>query len=199
MEAISCRKTLQEIAADHAIHPIQVSQWKRQLLDGANELFTRAKKSKDKEAGQAKEAELFQQIGKLQMELEWQKKYLSCSDALNCASWSITTTLSSASAANAPCWVCPDRRSITGRHRCVNRRCGSWPGSMRSTWRIPAAVAAGWWSTCPERGSRSAVIGCETLCDARVYGRSTRSPAPPFQVIHRNAILAGWMSHDHGC
>jgi hypothetical protein len=30
MEAISGRKTIQEIAADHAIHPIQVSQWKRQ-------------------------------------------------------------------------------------------------------------------------------------------------------------------------
>ncbi|MFM2173472.1 MAG: hypothetical protein RLZZ54_1399 [Cyanobacteriota bacterium] len=41
MEAISGRKTIQEIAADHAIHPIQVSQWKRQLLDGASELFTR--------------------------------------------------------------------------------------------------------------------------------------------------------------
>jgi len=61
--------------------PIQVSQWKRQLLDGASELFTRGKKSKDKEEGQAKEAELFQQIGLLQMELEWLKKRLSCSDA----------------------------------------------------------------------------------------------------------------------
>ena len=38
MEAISGRKTIQEIAADHAIHPIQVSQWKKQLLDGASEL-----------------------------------------------------------------------------------------------------------------------------------------------------------------
>ena len=74
MEAISGRKTIQEIAADHAIHPIQVSQWKRQLLDGASELFTRGQKSKDKEEGQAKEAELFQQIGRLQMELEWLKK-----------------------------------------------------------------------------------------------------------------------------
>jgi len=51
-----------------------VSQWKRQLLEGASELFTRGKKSKDKEEGQAKEAELFQQIGRLQMELEWLKK-----------------------------------------------------------------------------------------------------------------------------
>ena len=81
MEAISGRKTIQEIAADHAIHPIQVSQWKRQLLDGASELFTCGKQSKDKEEVQAKEAELFQQIGRLQMELEWLKKNLSCSDA----------------------------------------------------------------------------------------------------------------------
>ena len=74
MEAISGSKTIQEIAADHAIQPIRVSQWKRQLLDDASELFTRGKKSKDKEEGQAKEAELFQQIGKLQMELERLKK-----------------------------------------------------------------------------------------------------------------------------
>jgi putative transposase len=81
MEAISGRKTIQEIAADHAIHPIQVSQWKKQLLEGASDLFTRGKKTKDKDEGQAKEAELFQQIGRLQMELEWLKKSLSCSDA----------------------------------------------------------------------------------------------------------------------
>ena len=54
--------------------PIQASQWKRQLLDGASDLFTRGKKSKDQNEGQAKEAELFQQIGRLQMELEWLKK-----------------------------------------------------------------------------------------------------------------------------
>jgi putative transposase len=74
MEAISGRKTIQEIAADHGIHPIQVSQWKKQLLEGASELFTRGKKIQAKDESQAKEAELFQQIGRLQMELEWLKK-----------------------------------------------------------------------------------------------------------------------------
>jgi putative transposase len=44
-------------------------------------LFTRGKKSNDKKEGPAKEVELFQQIGRLQMELEWLKKSLSCSDA----------------------------------------------------------------------------------------------------------------------
>lgn len=62
------------IAADHAVHPIQVSQWKKQLLDGASELFNTGRKTRDKDNSQAKESELFQQIGRLQMELEWLKK-----------------------------------------------------------------------------------------------------------------------------
>ncbi|MCP9800737.1 transposase [Synechococcus sp. RedBA-s] len=61
MEAISGRRTLQEIAADHAVHPIQVSQWTKQLLEGASELFTRGKTTQAKDESQAKEAELFQQ------------------------------------------------------------------------------------------------------------------------------------------
>jgi len=81
MEAICGRKAIQEIAADHANHPIQVSYWKRQLLDGASEQFTRGQKSKDAGQSQVKEAELFQQIGKLQMELECLKTSLSCLDA----------------------------------------------------------------------------------------------------------------------
>lgn len=41
IEAISARKTIQKIAADHAIDPIQVRQWMRQLLDGASESLLR--------------------------------------------------------------------------------------------------------------------------------------------------------------
>lgn len=43
MEAISGRRTLQEIAADHAVHPIQVSQWMGQLLEGASEFPRRSR------------------------------------------------------------------------------------------------------------------------------------------------------------
>jgi transposase-like protein len=74
MEAISGRKTLQEIAADHAIHPVQVSQWKKQLLEGTGDLFSKGRKDKEKGELQNREAELFQEIGKLKMELEWLKK-----------------------------------------------------------------------------------------------------------------------------
>lgn len=71
MEAINDRKTIQEITADHAIHPIQVSHWKKQLIVGANELFTKGKNTKNKDEGQAKKDELFCQNGRLQIELEW--------------------------------------------------------------------------------------------------------------------------------
>jgi len=51
MEAISGRKTIQEIAADNAIHPIQVNQYKKQLLERSSQLFNRGKKSQAKDEG----------------------------------------------------------------------------------------------------------------------------------------------------
>jgi transposase len=113
MEAISCRKTIQEIVADHAIHPIQVSQWKRQLLDGASELFNRGKMTKGKDEEQAKEPELFQQNGRLQKDLEFLKKVSAALMPISSANWSITTTLSSVSAANVCCWACLYPRCTT--------------------------------------------------------------------------------------
>ena len=69
-EAISSRKTLQKIAADHAIHPIQVSQWKQQPLEGAGDLFSKGREDKEQGDLQSREAELFQEIGRLKIELE---------------------------------------------------------------------------------------------------------------------------------
>jgi hypothetical protein len=117
---------------------------------------------------------------------------------VNCESWSIQATLSSASAANVHCWAYPDRRITTGRHRCGNRRCGSWPGSMLSIWTIRAAVAAGWPPTWPEKASRSAAIGCESSCAAWGYGRSTRNPARPCQASHPSDFPAWWTSSKSG-
>ena len=64
------------ILAPHDLQPESKQDKKKlqQLLDGASELFTRGKKNKDTGDSQVKEAELFQQIGRLQMELEWLKK-----------------------------------------------------------------------------------------------------------------------------
>ena len=123
-----------------------------------------------------------------------QKKISAALTPMNCASWSITATLSSASAGSALCWAYRDRRSTTGQFRCVNQRCGSWPGSMPTTWRIPAVAAGGSLPTWREKGSRSVVTVSETSCAAWVCGRSTRNPAPPFQAIHPCDSPAWWIS-----
>jgi transposase-like protein len=147
MEAISGRKTIQQIAADHAIHPIQVSQWKRQLLDGASELFTRGKQTKDREEGKAKEAELFQQIGRLQMELEWLKKISAAVRPMTYESALTMRIQISRSAVNVNSWDCHAQPSITSPSQCGNPRCGSWRESMPFFWRIHAAGAGEWWTT----------------------------------------------------
>ena len=113
---------------------------------------------------------------------------------VNCERWSITTILSSASAGSALCWTFRDRRSTTGRCRCVNRRCKSWPGLTLSTWRIPAAAAVEWSLTWAEKGSPSVANGRETSCAAWVYGRSTRGHAPLCPAIPPSGFPAWWIS-----
>ena len=54
MEAISHGTTLQEIDADNTVHPIQVSQRKKQRLEGASNLFLRDTKTQDTDDQQAR-------------------------------------------------------------------------------------------------------------------------------------------------
>jgi transposase-like protein len=56
------------------VHPSQLQQWKKQLLAGASSLFETADRVQVAVAQQAREAELFEQIGRLNMELDWLKK-----------------------------------------------------------------------------------------------------------------------------
>lgn len=122
-----------------------MSQWQRQLLDGASELFTRGKKTEKKSEGQAKEAELFQQLGRQQMELEWLETSLSSSDTRKLLKPSIATTQNSASAGTMCFFACLAPRSNSSRNRCGNRRRGSWPGSMLSS--CMASVVDQVWAT----------------------------------------------------
>lgn len=73
IEALKGIKSANELASEFAIHPVQISQWKRQLQSGAKELFAnvRARDERDHEAAQAK---LYEEIGRLKMELDWLKK-----------------------------------------------------------------------------------------------------------------------------
>ena len=73
LEALKGLKTVTELGSEYAVHPTQISQWKRQLQSGAQELFgqSRSREASDQEATQAK---LYEEIGRLKMELDWIKK-----------------------------------------------------------------------------------------------------------------------------
>lgn len=63
--------TLSTLAGRFGVHPSQISTWKQQLVAGAPSLFT---DKRQRPATNTSENELFEQIGRLKMELEWLKK-----------------------------------------------------------------------------------------------------------------------------
>jgi transposase len=73
LEAIKGQRTVQEIASTFSVHPNQVAQWKRQALENLAELFTDGRRRTDQSDEELK-SELYRQIGRLQMEIEWLKK-----------------------------------------------------------------------------------------------------------------------------
>jgi len=76
LEAAKGLQTASQIASEREVHPNQISVWKKQLLTGGATLFSTANVQKQK-AQAEREAELFEQIGRLKMELEWLKKKVS--------------------------------------------------------------------------------------------------------------------------
>ena len=55
------------------VHPNQIGQWKKKLIDESAEVFAHSR-DRDAEAYEAEKSRLYQQIGKLQVEVEWLKK-----------------------------------------------------------------------------------------------------------------------------
>ena len=73
LEAIKGNKTVNEIAQEYGVHPTQVGQWKKELLENAGSLFEGKRGPKPVNA-QDDPDRLYARIGQLNMELEWLKK-----------------------------------------------------------------------------------------------------------------------------
>ena len=67
-------RTLSGIAAQYQVHVKLVQGWKKQMLEGAATVFSKTDRPVSSKESEAKQAELFEQIGRLKMELEWLKK-----------------------------------------------------------------------------------------------------------------------------
>jgi transposase-like protein len=73
LEALKGIEPVHAIAAKYQIHPVQVSQWKKEVTEKLPEVFA-DKADHDAEAAKEREKELYEEIGRLKMELEWLKK-----------------------------------------------------------------------------------------------------------------------------
>lgn len=73
LEAIRGTKTVNEIAQEYTVHPTQVGEWKRALLEHASGIFETKRGPKTDDPSVSPER-LYSEIGRLKMELDWLKK-----------------------------------------------------------------------------------------------------------------------------
>ena len=73
LAAVKGDKTVNELASQFGVHPTLIHDWKKKLLAGADRVFSNGIQAAPADA-EAEKAELFEQIGRLKMELEWLKK-----------------------------------------------------------------------------------------------------------------------------
>jgi len=73
LEAIKGEKTVAQLAGQYEMHPNQIGQWKKKLLEELPGLFSDKRDRRDK-SHEELESELYRQIGQMKVELEWLKK-----------------------------------------------------------------------------------------------------------------------------
>jgi transposase-like protein len=74
LAALKETRTVPQIAAQFQIHPNLVYKWRKQLLDGVITLFEAPVTPRDPDGSQAEIALLYEQIGRLNVQLDWFKK-----------------------------------------------------------------------------------------------------------------------------
>jgi len=75
VEAIAGHKTVNEISAEYGVHASQIHQWKKQALEHLPEVLDGNCRSR-RDAHEAVASRLYQQIGRLTMEVAYLKKKL---------------------------------------------------------------------------------------------------------------------------
>ncbi len=73
LEAIRGKLTVNELASKHRLHPTVVQRWKKQAIDELPNVMADRRTKTDRAEAELR-SHLYEQIGRLQMELEWLKK-----------------------------------------------------------------------------------------------------------------------------
>jgi len=73
LEAIKKEKTISQLSSEYGVHPNQITQWRKHLLNELPDIFSKKRKKKAQDASELQD-ELYRQIGQLKVELDWLKK-----------------------------------------------------------------------------------------------------------------------------
>jgi transposase/putative transposase len=74
LEALKGVKTIQEIAKEYEVHPVQVSEWKKVMAQNAASAFGASAGCSDAEEFEKERARLHAKIGQQAVELDWLTK-----------------------------------------------------------------------------------------------------------------------------
>lgn len=70
LEAVRKEKTISQLSSEYRVHSNQINQWRKRLLEEVPDIFSQKRKNKEKDTEEL-QAELYQQIGQLKVELDW--------------------------------------------------------------------------------------------------------------------------------
>lgn len=74
LEILKGEKTAAQLSGELGVHPLVLSDWKKHFLAEASQVFERPGKASNLNQEAKEKTELFEQIGRLKMEVEWLKK-----------------------------------------------------------------------------------------------------------------------------
>jgi len=72
LAAVRQEKTLSQLSSQFKVHPVAIAKWKSRLLDQAADVFIDGRTQKHNDDPGVEE--LYQEIGRLKVELDWVKK-----------------------------------------------------------------------------------------------------------------------------
>lgn len=79
LESLRGEKTLAQLSSQFGIHAGQINRWKKQLKAGLPDIFTDKRKKRDVDREELIE-QLYKQVGKKEVQIEWLKKKIELFD-----------------------------------------------------------------------------------------------------------------------
>jgi transposase-like protein len=73
IEALKGHQTVNQMASEFDVHPSQVNNWKKQLLEESGDIFSKGRKQQAENVEEERD-KLYSQIGRLKVEVDWLKK-----------------------------------------------------------------------------------------------------------------------------